>query len=172
MKSCSQVTLLQTLVKNRAVSALLSAAGAPDPPQLMDQTQGDMDWRFWGVLASLIVMSGRQLRQDVLALGAWIFPAAAIAPKAVPEVAINDVCTASSTLLSSSADATSMSGPEVPDAGASSAAAAAPPTVPIFVSRHGDRYHYRQECSGLRLANPLGIESKTLCKTCDAARRR
>jgi len=172
MKTCWHFTLLQTLVSIIAASAVLSAAGAPDPPETMDQTQGDMDWRFWVVLASLIVMTGRQLRQDVLALSAWIFPAASVAPEAVPDVAMLDVPAALNTLPSSTADENSISGPVVPDAGASSAAAMPPSTVPIFVSRHGEKYHHRQECSGLRLANPLGIESKTLCKTCDVERRR
>jgi hypothetical protein len=49
------------------------------------------------------------------------------------------VLAALNTLLSSTADENSMSGPVVPDAGASSAAVMTPPSVPIFVSRHGDK---------------------------------
>jgi hypothetical protein len=139
MKTCSHFTMLQTLWSISAASAVLSAAGAPDPPETMDQTQGDMDWRFWVVLVSLIAMTGSQLTQDVLELSAWNFPATSVAPQAVPDVAMLDVPAVSNTLLSSTADEHSMSEPVVLDAGASSAAAMTPPSVPIFVSRHGDK---------------------------------
>jgi hypothetical protein len=153
-------------------SGVLLAASEPDPSASMDQSQGGMDWRFWMVLASLVVMTGRQLTQDVLALCAWTFPASPATPEAVPGVATPDEPAASITVEPTTTIGSPMSGPVEPDVASSSSGAVPRPTVPIWISRYGEKYHYRRECSGLRMANPMGIESKTLCRTCDHERRR
>jgi hypothetical protein len=153
-------------------SGVFVAVSQPDRPESMDQTNDRMDWRFWLVLASLVVMTVRQLLQDVLALSAWIFPTSPATPEAVPSVTDPYVLAAAITMESTTADAISMSVPVIPDVASSSAGSMPPSSVKIFVSRYGEKYHYTKECSGLMAANPMGIECKTLCKTCHAQRRR
>jgi hypothetical protein len=72
----------------------------------------------------------------------------------------------------SSVTENSMSGPVHPDVASLSSGSNPPRTVPIFVTRYGEKYHYTRECSGLRMAAVAGIKSKSLCKTCDAQRKR
>jgi hypothetical protein len=75
MKPFVHSAMLHTLVCTICACGVLGAAGQPVSPESVVQTQGEMDWRFWMVLVSLIVMSGRQLSQDVLGLCAWLSPA-------------------------------------------------------------------------------------------------
>jgi hypothetical protein len=172
VQPCLHMAMSETLACIIGASGVILAASEPDLPESMDQMQGRMDWRFWMVLASLVVMTGRQLSQDVLALSAWVFPATSVTPEAVPSVPVPDVVAASITVDSTTADENSMSLPVMPDFASSSAGSMPPPTVPIFVSRYGEKYHYKKGCSGLMLANAMGIESRTLCKICDVQRRR
>jgi hypothetical protein len=145
----------------------------PDPSASMDQSQGGMEWRFWIVLASLVVMTGRQLSQDVLALWAWTCPSSPATPEAMPGVAVPDEPAASIIVDPITKTASPpTSGPVQPQVASSSSGAVPPPTVPIWISRCGVKYHYRRECGVMRMATPLGIESKTLCRTCDHERRR
>jgi hypothetical protein len=162
----------QTLVCIIGAAGVLLAVSEPDPSESMDQSQDGMDWRFWMVLASLVVMTGRQLTQDVLPLCAWTFPASPATPEAVPGVPTPDEQAASITVEPTTAIGSPMSGPVDPDVASSSSGSVPPPTVPIWISRYGEQYHNRRECSGLRMANPMGAECKTLCRTCDVERRR
>ena len=164
--------MLRTLECIIGASGVLLAASEPDPVVFMDQSQSGMEWRFWMVLASLVVMTGRQLTQDVLALCAWTFPASPATLEAVPGVAMLDDSAGSNTVEPTTLIGSPSSGPVQPDVASSSSGAVPPPTVPIWISRCGEKYHYRRECSGLRMANPMGIESRTLCRTCDLERRR
>ncbi len=70
MQPCLHSAMSKTLVCIIAASGVLLAASEPESPETLDQSQGGMDWCFWIVLASLVVMTGRQLTQDVLALRA------------------------------------------------------------------------------------------------------
>jgi hypothetical protein len=153
-------------------SWVIVADSQPDRPGSMDQANGRMDWRFWLVLAILVIMAVRQLLQDLLVLIEWIFPASPVTPEAVPSVTDPSVLAAAITMESSTDDAISMSVSVMPDVATSTAGSMPPPSVPIFVSRYGKKYHYTQECTGLMAANLVGIECKTLCKTCHAQRRR
>ena len=58
----------KTLVCTIGASGVLLAASEPDSQDAGLPAQGEMDYRFWMVLASLVVMTARQLSQDVLAL--------------------------------------------------------------------------------------------------------
>jgi hypothetical protein len=164
--------MLRTVVSTICACGVFCAAGQPVSAESLVQSQGDMDWRFWIALASLVVMSGRQFTQDVLGLCAWWSPATPATREAVLGVAAPAVAAVPIALDHSAASENSMSGPVGPDVVSCSSGPGPPPTVPIFVSRHGERYHYRKECSGLRMASPQGVESKTLCKTCAAVRSR
>ena len=144
----------------------------PDLADSMDESPADMDWRFWITLTSLVVMTARQLRHDVQAITAWAFPSTPSIPESVLSATMLEVSPTDMTVETTTTDGTSMLGPVGPDTGSSSAASVPPPSVPIFVSRYGEKYHYREDCSGLRLANQKGIESKILCKTCDVQRKR
>jgi hypothetical protein len=150
----------------------LPAASETNATASLDQSQDWEDWRFWMVLASLVVMAGRQLTQDVWRLSAWLFPALPVTPEPVTSVTMTPVPASSLTMDGSMVTEHSMSGPVLPDVATSSSASTAPPTVPIFITRFGEKYHYTKDCHGLRWSDAGGIESKTLCKFCDAQRRR
>ena len=169
---CLQPPMSETLACIIGASGVMLAACEPHLPESMDQSQGSMDWRFWMVLAILVVMTGRQLSQDVLALSALVFPAMPVTLEAVPSVAVPDVLATLITAESTTANENPLSAPVMPDNASPSAGSMPPPTVPIFVSRCGEKYHYKKECSGLLAARPMGIESRTLCKICDVQRRR
>jgi hypothetical protein len=164
--------LSMTLVLIMGATVGLPTASEPSDPASLDQSQNCEEWRFWMVLASLVVMTGRQLAQDVRGLGAWMFPALPVSPEAVTNVAMPNVPAASLIMDGSSVTENSMSGPVHPDVASLSSGSTPPRTVPIFVTRYGEKYHYTRECSGLRMAAVAGIESKSLCKTCDAQRKR
>jgi hypothetical protein len=172
MKPDVHAAMLHTLVCTICVCGVLCAASQPVSPESLVQSLGEMDWCFWTVLVSLVVMSGRQFTQDVLGLCAWMSPATPVTHEAVPGVTTPSVPALPIVLDPISACVSSMPGPVEPDVVSSSCGPVPPSTVPIFVSRYGERYHYRKECSGLRMANPQGIESRTLCKTCAAMRSR
>jgi hypothetical protein len=120
MKPCLHSAMSKTLVCIIGASGVLLAASEPESPETLDQSQGGMDWCFWIVLASLVVMTGRQLTQDVLALRAWMFPATPVTPEAVPSVAAPDVPAASIIVERTAASENSMSGPVEPDVASSS----------------------------------------------------
>jgi hypothetical protein len=164
--------LSMTLVLIIGATVGLPAAGEPNAPASLAQSQDWEDWRFWMVLASLVVMSCRQLAQDVRGFGAWLFPALHVTPEALTSVACPNVHAASLTIDGPTVTENSMSGPVHADVASSSSGSTPPPTMPIFVSRYGEKYHYNRGCSGLKVAIFAGIESKSLCKTCDAQRKR
>jgi hypothetical protein len=172
MKPFLHSSMLQSLVSTICACRVLCAAGQPVSAESLVQLQGDLDWRFWIALTCLVVMSGRQLAQDVLGLCAWWSPATPVTHEAVPGVAAPSVPAVPIALDHTATSDSSMIGAVEPVVISSSSGPVPPPSVPIFVSRHGERYHYKKECSGLRMAIPLGIESKTLCKTCAADRSR
>ena len=169
---CLQPPMSETLACIIGASGVMLAACEPHLPESMDQSQGSMHWRFWMVPAILVVITGRQLSQDVLALSALVFPAMPVTLEAVPSVAVPDVLATLITAESTTANENPLSAPVMPDNASPSAGSMPPPTVPIFVSRCGEKYHYKKECSGLLAARPMGIESRTLCKICDVQRRR
>jgi hypothetical protein len=139
------------------------------------------DWVFWICLVSLILMAGRQLKRDVLAICDWI-----VVAKVVTKTDADDVPEGDEVHEGHAGDEGhegDYEGQEVPVTVGlltmASSSSAGPstglmshPTVPIYVSRHGERYHYNLQCRGLRSAIPLGVELKTLCKLCDLQRRR
>ena len=169
---CLHSQMSETLACIIGASGVMLAACEPHLPESMDQSEGIMDWRFWMVLAILVVMTGRQVSQDVLALSALVFPAMPVTPEAVPSVAVPGVLANLITAESTSGHENSLSMPAIPDNASPSAGSMPPPTVPILVSRFGEKYHYNKECSGLLAARQVGIESRTLCKICDVQRRR
>jgi hypothetical protein len=150
----------------------LPAASETNATASLDQSQDWEDCRFWMVFAGLVVMAGRQLKQDVWKLGAWLFPALPVTPEPVSSVTMTPVPAVSLTMDDSTVTGHSMSGPVLPDVATSSSTSTPPPTVPIFITRYGEKYHYTTDCHGLRTANVGSMESKTLCKLCDAQRRR
>ena len=169
MKPFLHSSMLQSRVSTICACRVLCAAGQPVSAESLVQLQSDLDWRFWIALTCLVVMSGRQLAQDVLGLCAWWSPATPVTHEAVPGVAAPSVPAVPIALDHTATSDSSMIGAVEPVViSSSSGPVPPPPSVPIFVSRHGERYHYKKECSGLRMAIPLGIESKTLCKTCPA----
>ena len=166
---CLQSAMSNSMAGIIGASGVIVADSQPDRPGSMDEAHGRMDWRFWLVLVILVIMAVRQLLQDLLVLIEWIFPASPVTPEAVPSVTDPSVLAAAITMESSTDDAISM---VMPDVATSTAGSMPPPSVPIFVSRYGEKYHYTKECSGFMAANLVGIECRTLCKTCHAQRRR
>lgn len=151
-------------------SSLMLAAGIPELYNFDDQLQDVFAWRFWVLLAFLIVMTGRQLKRDVFTICKWMVPASVVTR---PWPLVNDppevaACvTEESTEFHADAMSVSVLGPTT----SSSTAPTPLPTAPIFLSRHGEKYHYSKLCCGLSLAEASGINRKTLCKFCDAQRR-
>jgi hypothetical protein len=150
----------------------LPAASEPNAPASLNQSQIGENWRFWVVLTSLVVMAGRQLAQELRRLGAWLFPALPVTPEAVTIVANPTVLAASVNMDGPRVTENSMSGPVHPVVACSSSGTIPPPTVPIFITRYDEMYHYSKTCSGLMMAIVAGTESKTLCRICDAQRKR
>ena len=148
-------------------SSLMLAAGIPELYNFDEQLQDVFAWRFWVPLAFLIVMTGRQLKRDVFTICKWMVPASVVTR---PWPLVNDppevaACvTKESTDLHADAMSVSVLGPTT----SSSAAPTPLPTAPIFLSRHGEKYHYSKLCCGLSLAEASSINRKTLCKFCDA----
>jgi hypothetical protein len=151
-------------------SSLMLAAGIPELYNFDDQLQDEFAWRFWVVLAFLIVMAGRQLKRDVFTICKWMVPATVVTR---PWPLVNDPpeVAACATEESKELDADSMSVSVLGPTASSSAARTPLPTAPIFLSRHGEKYHYSKLCCRLSLAEASGINRKTLCKVCDAQRR-
>jgi hypothetical protein len=161
-----------TLVCMVAAAGFLCAASVPALPESLVRSQDEMDWRFWMVFAMLVVMTGRQLTQDVLALHAWMSHATPLTHEAEPGVPEPGVPSDQIDVNPTAESENTMSGPVEAAVVSSSSGPVPPPLVPIFVSRYGEKYHYRKECSGLRLAILAGIDSKTLCKICASERAR
>jgi hypothetical protein len=59
-------------------SSLMLAAGIPELYNFDDQLQDVFAWRFWVLLAFLIVMTGRQLKRDVFTICKWMVPASVV----------------------------------------------------------------------------------------------
>jgi hypothetical protein len=150
-------------------SSLMLAAGIPELYSFDAQLQDEFTWRFWVVLAFLIVMTGRQLKRDVLTICTWMVPASVVT-RPWPLVDDPPEVAACVTEESTELDAHSMSVSVLGPTTSSSAAPTPLPTAPIFLSRHGEKYHYSKLCCGLSLAEASGINRKTLCKFCDTQR--
>jgi hypothetical protein len=131
------------------------------------------DWVFWICLASLVLMAGRQLKRDVLAMYDWIVLATVVTPPDADDVpAVLAACGAEESSQTVEPNEVPLTVAVLTMASSSSAGPMSHPTVPIFISRHGERYHYNLQCRGFSTAVPSGIECKTLCKLCDEQRRR
>jgi hypothetical protein len=151
---------------------ILLAASETGSDESIDESHGGLDAPFWIVVIFLVLMTARQLTQDVLVLGAWMFPATPVTPAAVPSVSEPEVPADSINLEGTTVSESTQSGPVLPDVASSTSGFGPPPIVPIFFSRYGEKYHYRNNCTGLGKAIPAGIESRTLCKICDVQRSR
>jgi hypothetical protein len=150
-------------------SSLMLAAGIPELYNFDDQLQDVFAWRFWMPLAFLIVMTARQFKRDVFTICKWMVPASVVT-RSWPLV--NDPPEVAACVIEESKElhASAMS---VSVLGATTSSSTAPtplPTAPIFLSRHGEKYHYSKLCCGLSLAEASSIQRKTLCKFCDAQR--
>ena len=150
-------------------SSLMLAAGIPELYSFDAQLQDEFAWRFWVILMFLIVMTGRQLKRDVLTICTWMVPASVVT-RPWPLVDDPPDVAACVTEESTELDAHSMSVSVLGPTTSSSAAPTPLPTAPIFLSRHGEKYHYSKLCCGLSLAEASGINRKTLCKFCDTQR--
>jgi hypothetical protein len=150
-------------------SSLMLAAGIPELYSFDAQLQDEFAWRFWVILMFLIVMTGRQLKRDVLTICKWMVPASVVT-RPWPLVDDPPDVAACVTEESTELDAHSMSVSVLGPTTSSSAAPTPLPTAPIFLSRHGEKYHYSKLCCGLSLAEASGINRKTLCKFCDTQR--
>ena len=150
-------------------SSLMLAAGIPELYSFDAQLQDEFAWRFWVILMFLIVMTGRQLKRDVLTICTWMVPASVVT-RPWPLVDDPPDVAACVTEESTELDAHSMSVSVLGPTTSSSAAPTPLPTAPIFLSRHGEKYHYSNVCCGLSLAEASSIQRKTLCKFCDAQR--
>ena len=150
-------------------SSLMLAAGIPELYSFDAQLQDEFAWRFWVILMFLIVMTGRQLKRDVLTICTWMVPASVVT-RPWPLVDDPPDVAACVTEESTELDAHSMSVSVLGPTTSSSPAPTPLPTAPIFLSRHGEKYHYSKLCCGLSLAEASGINRKTLCKFCDTQR--
>jgi hypothetical protein len=150
-------------------SSLMLAAGIPELYSFDALLQDEFAWRFWVILMFLIVMTGRQLKRDVLTICTWMVPASVVT-RPWPLVDDPPDVAACVTEESTELDAHSMSVSVLGPTTSSSPAPTPLPTAPIFLSRHGEKYHYSKLCCGLSLAEASGINRKTLCKFCDTQR--
>ena len=123
------------------------------------------------IIDFLIVMTGRQLIRDVFTICQWMVPATVVT-RPWPLVHDPPEVIASVTEESQELEADSMPVSVLGPTTSSSAALTPLPAAPIFLSRHGEKYHYSKLCCGLSLAEASGINRKTLCKFCDAQRSR
>ncbi len=135
--------------------------------QFDEQLQDVFAWRFWIPLAFLIVMTGRQLKRDVFTICKWMLPASVVTR---PWPLVNDPPEVAACVTKESTDlhADAMSVSVLDQITSSSTAPTKLPTAPIFLSRHGEKYHYSKLCCGRSLAEASSINRKTLCKFCDA----
>ncbi len=115
-------------------------------------------------------MAGRQVAGDMLAIRSW-FESPRIEPMPQPTESRSAVITDSPTDASILAEGL----PQLRSTGGSAdglvSGSMAPPTMPIFFSRHGEKYHYSRLYCGLSQAEVSGNEQKTLCRGCDVQRR-